>query len=172
MKQGQEGIVSVGRFFTMNNKRFKIILGIATTVIAIVAIMFGFASAFGDIRNYPSSRGTMFQVMFGHAGYENVPALIVAFVFLIVAAVFALISSFLPGKLGLIGFGLVALLLVAGGIMIFFTPNLFLSANADVISAESLKENPVNAGLGVYGMGIISIVGGVAAAYCARLSVK
>ena len=153
----------------MNNKRFKIILGIATTVIAVVAIMFGFASAFGDFRSYPASRGTMFQVMFGHQGYENVPALIVSFVFLIVAAVFALISSFLPGKLGLIGFGL---LLIAGGVIIFFTPNLFVSANAEIISAESLKENPITAGLGVYGMGIISIVGGVAAAYCARLSIK
>ncbi len=156
----------------MNNKRFKIILGIATTVIAVVAIMFGFASAFGDFRSYPASRGTMFQVMFGHQGYENVPALIVSFVFLIVAAVFALISSFLPGKLGLIGFGLTALLLIAGGVIIFFTPNLFVSANAEIISAESLKENPITAGLGVYGMGIISIVGGVAAAYCARLSIK
>ena len=156
----------------MRNNRLKIILGIATAVIAVVAIMFGFAAAFGDIRSYPAGRGSMFQIMFGGRGYNNVPALVVAFVFFIVAAVFAIASSFLPGKLGLIGFGLVALLLAAGGIMVFFTTNLFTSANADVISSQSLQENPITAGVGVYGMGITAIVGAVLSLYCARLSAK
>ena len=156
----------------MRNNRLKIILGIATAVIAVVAIFFGFAGAFGEIRNYPDGRGNMFQIMFGGRGYESVPLMVVAFVFFIVAAVFALVSAFLPGKLGMFGFGLAAVLLVAGGVMIFFTPNLFLSANSEVISAESLKENPINAGAGVFGMGIAAIVGGIASLYCARLASK
>ena len=156
----------------MRNNRLKIILGIATAVIAVVAIMFGFASAFGDIRSYPGSRGTMFQIMFGGRNYEAVPMMIVAFVFFIVAAVFSLISAFLPGKLGVIGFGLTAILLIAGGVILFFTPNLFAAANSEVISADSLRENPITAGLGVYGMGISAIVGGLAAAYSARVALR
>ena len=148
------------------------ILGIAITVIAIVAIMFGFANAFADFRNADASRGSEFAIMFGQGtktGYQSVPLLIAAFVCSIVAAVFALISAFLPGKLSMIGFGVVVVLMLFAGIVYFCTPALFLAANPTTIRSDDL---PVNAGVGPIGMGIVSIVGALGSLYCVRLTMK
>ena len=160
----------------MNNKRQKIIFGIASAVIALVAIFFGFANAFSDTNGYNASRGNMFNVMFGQGttnGYNAVPVMIAGFVFFLVAVFFILVSIFLPGKLGLIGFGLSALLLVAGGIMFFFTSTAWIAANRDLpYVAESIIAYPPVNGVGVYGMGISAIVSGVLCLYCARLASK
>lgn len=152
----------------MKNKRLKLILGIVAAVIAVVAILFGFAAAFADTNGYPDSRGSLFKVMFGQGtttGYQSIPALITAFVFFIVGASFCLFGAFLPSKIGALTLGIASLLLVVGGVMVFFTSSLWASANN--VSVYS----PVN-GTGVFGMGISALVAAVIGAYAARVAWK
>lgn len=115
----------------MNNRKTQIALGLVTTVLAIVSIFVLFTTAFGasDSIGYPSSFGNCFKAMFGTSAIKPVPMLIVAFILQIVAAVFALIGSLFPGKLGGIILGIAAVLLVAAGVFWIMAPTLFLNAN-------------------------------------------
>ena len=150
-------------------KRTKTLIGLVATVAMIVAIFTLFACAFGGVKDYPSSRGSAFQVMFGYQGYDAVPGLIAAFVLLVVSAVILLVGTFLPSKAGMIGLGLGAVVGIVGAVLLFFGPQMFLGvANA---GAPLVEENPT-LGVGLILPAIFGIVGGLFGLLGARNAMK
>lgn len=146
----------------MNNRKLNIALGLLSSVLAIVSILVLFATAFGDTgdsgASFPSSMGSGFDVMFGSQGYSAVPLLIVAFVLQCVAAVVALIGGILPGKLGLFGFGITALLLVIAGIFWLCGPSSFQAIN-------NVRAEKITNGTGTILAGVFCFVGALLSAY-------
>lgn len=124
----------------MNNRKVSIIVGLIATVMAIVSIFVLFATAFGasDAMNHPSTLGSCFDVMFGRNEFSAVPLLIAAFVLQIVGATFMLIGSFLPGKIGTVGLGLAAILMLIPGIFWLMAPGAFTGINTIRPEAESV----------------------------------
>ena len=154
----------------MNNRKVTIIIGIVATVLAVVSIFTLFATCFGasdSPAGHPSTLGSCYDVMFGKQGFNPVPALIVAFVLQIVAAVFMLVGAILPGKLGMFGLGVGALALVVCGILWLLAPTFFLSVNKISASAEI-----VVSGTGNIVTAILCFVSGVLALYGAYRAFK
>jgi len=116
----------------MRERRLNIFFGIAIAVLAIVGIFCFFAPAFADMGGYPASRGSVFHLMFGYEKapkYNAEPLLIVAFVTMIVGALSALIGGLLPGKLGVVGFGLAAICLIFSGVVCAMGVQIFKATN-------------------------------------------
>ena len=149
-------------------KSKKTLIGLFALVCAIVAIFTLFADAFSGVSEYASSRGNVYQVMFGNfQGYDPVPGIIVAWSLLLAGAFFLLVGVIFPGKIGGIILGGGALFLLAGSIMFFFAPGMFASvANRD-LSAE-----PVGLGVGLIVSAIFGIVGALIAFFGARTAMK
>ena len=124
----------------MDNRKVNIFLGIAGSVLGIVAILVLFATCFGasDFSSHPSTLGSCYDVMFGAQSYNSVPLLITAFVLQIVGSAFALLGGLFRSKIGALTLGIAGICLVAGGIMWFMSPNSFLSANPNVGEEESV----------------------------------
>lgn len=122
----------------MNNRKLSIALGIIVTVISIVSVLVLFATAFGKSGEpaYPSTLGSCYQVAFGAHEYNAVPLLIAGFILQCVAILFGLVSAFLPGKGGLISFGLTGLLLAIAGIFWVLAPSSFSGMNTITPAAE------------------------------------
>ena len=150
-------------------KKRKTLIGLVATVCAIVAIFTLFADAFSSgVKDYPSSRGNVYQVMFGNfQGYDAVPGMIVAWVLLLVAALFILVGSFLPSKIGGLTLGIGAIAAVAGSIMFFFAPGMFEA----VVGKEILIEKP-GVGVGIIVSAIFGILAGLIALFGARSAMK
>ena len=153
----------------MNNRKFSIIIGLLSAILVIVSILVMFATAFGasDNMGNPSSHGNCFNVAFGYQGYSAIPLLVVAFVLQCVGAFFALVGSFLPGRIGGIALGLGGLLAIVGGVLWFFSPNLFVSVNGNIPEAE----NVIN-GVGSILTGIFGALGGLVGVYGAYRAFK
>ena len=153
----------------MNNRKISIVIGLLSTVLVIVSILVMFATAFGasDNMGNPSSHGNCFNVAFGYQNYDAIPLLIVAFVFQCVAAFFALVGSFIPGRIGGIALGFAGLLAIVGGVVWFFSPNLFIGTNGNIPEAETV----VN-GVGSILTGIFAAVGGLIGLYGAYRTFK
>ena len=124
----------------MDNRKVNIILGIASSILGIVAILVLFATCFGasDFSDHPSTLGSCYDVMFGAQSYNSVPLLITAFVLQIVGATFALLGGLFRSKLGALVLGIAAVCFVAAGILWFMSPTAFLSANTNVGEEESV----------------------------------
>ena len=124
----------------MDNRKVNIFLGIASSILGIVAVLVLFATAFGasDFWNNPSTLGSCYNVMFGYQGYNSVPLLIAAFVLQLCGIFFALVGAIIGRRLGAINLGLAAICFVAAGIMWFMSPSAFLSANPDFGVAEKV----------------------------------
>ena len=147
----------------MDNRKANIIMGLVATVMAIVSVFTLFAVAFGnsDAAGNPSTLGSVYDVMFGNQGFNAVPTLIAAFILQLVAILFCLIGSIMPGRLGAFGLGFAAILLVVAGIFYLVAPNFFLSINKVETLAEEVVLGPgcivsaifafVAALIGVYG---------------------
>lgn len=153
----------------MNNRKVNIILGLIASVAAIVSVLVLFATAFGasDIVSHPSTLGSCFNVMFGSQNFNAVPMLIVAFSLQVAAIFFMLLGAILPGKLGVGGLGLAAILLVVAGILWLNAPNFFAGVNT--VSAD--VEKVVN-GTGTILAAVFSFFAAVLGAYGAYRLVK
>lgn len=116
----------------MKERRLNIFFGIAVAVLAVVGLFCFFADAFGEIASLPASRGSVYHLMFGYEStpkYNAEPLLIAAFVTMIVGAVAGLIAGFLPGKLGVLGFGIAAICLAFSGIICCLGVQIFKATN-------------------------------------------
>lgn len=151
-------------------KKRKTLIGLVATVCVIVAIFTLFADAFSSgVKEYGSSRGSVYQVMFGNwQGYDAVPGMIVAWVLLLVAAAFVLIGSFLPSKIGGLALGIGAVASLAGSIMFFFAPGMFSAVTG---RAEFLTEAP-SIGVGIIVSAVFGILGALIALFAARSAMK
>ena len=150
-------------------KKTKTLIGLVATVAVIVAIFTLFADAFGGVRDYPSSRGSAYQIMFGHQGYDAVPGLIAAFVLLCVGALVLLIGSFFPSKIGAIILGIGAITALVGSVLLFFGPSMFLAVANN--GAALTEENPT-LGVGLILPAIFGILGSLFGFFGARAGLR
>ena len=151
-------------------KKTKMLIGLVAAICAIVAIFTLFAAAFGGVNNYPSSRGNVYQIMFGnYQGYDAIPGLIAAWALLLAGAFSLLIGAFLPSKLGGLVLGIGALVTLAAAIMFFFGPQFYLAVinNGQPVA----EENPV-LGYGLIFSAIFAILGSVMGLFAARTAFK
>ena len=148
-------------------KKRKTLIGLFATVLAIVAIFTLFADAFGGVGDYPSSRGNVYQVMFGYQGVDAIPGLIIAWVLLLVAIVVILLGSFLPSKIGGLTLGVGAVVCLAGSIMLFFAPQMF-TATANKVMIE---ETPT-IGVGIIVSAIFGILAAIISLFGDRSAMK
>ena len=74
------------------NKKTNVFLGLATTILALVAIFVLFSTAFGKEGGAASVRGNVFYIMFGSEkrSLSMVPGLITAFALLLLGTLTAL----------------------------------------------------------------------------------
>lgn len=153
----------------MDNRKVNIFLGIAASVLGIVAILVLFATCFGvsDFSSHPSTLGSCYDVMFGAQSYNGVPLLITAFVLQIVGSVFALLGGLFRSKIGAFALGIAGICLVAAGIMWFMSPGSFLAANPNVGEEES-----VVLGTGAILTAVFSLGGALVGLYGAYRSFK
>lgn len=130
------------------SKKTNVFLGLATAVMALVAIFVLFSTAFGDEIGDPSVRGNVFYIMFGSEkrSLNMVPGLIVAFSLLLLGTLTSLISALLKGKAASIGFAITLIALVAAGVLFILAPNMYASAN-NLSSLTSAKELTLGPGL-------------------------
>ena len=157
----------------MRNKHMKRLIGIVMLVCSIVAIFGLFGNAFADVNGIPDTRGSVYTLMF-HAekyGYNEMPALTVAFSFLIVAASLTLIGAFFPGRIGGGILGLSTLFLVAAAIILFLTKSIFLGA-ATTGGAPIYDEKDLALGVGSLLPAIFAVLGGVLGLYGTYVSFK
>ena len=148
-------------------KKRKTLIGLVADICAIVAIFTLFADAFGGVGDYPSSRGNVYQVMFGYQGVDAIPGLIVAWVLLLVAILVILFGCFLPSKIGGLTLGVGAVICLAGSIMLFFVPQMF----ASVANKVMIEEVPT-IGVGLIVSAIFGILAAVIALFGARSAMK
>ena len=141
------------------------ILGVVITLLALVAILCLFATGISDASGENASRGSAFYAIFGNeaANLPTIGILVTAFVLQIVGATFALISSFAPGKLGMIGFWASAILLVAGSAIMLFAALPSYRKAVDI--SESAWELKLGVGFilnGVFGLlaGLLGLYAG------------
>lgn len=157
----------------MRNKQMKRLIGIIMLICSIVAIFGLFGNAFGDVNDIPDARGSIYNLMF-HAedsGYGEMPALTVAFSFLIVAAVLALIGAFFPGKIGGIFLALTSAFLVASAVILFSAKSIFLNAGT-LSGAPAFDADSLSLGVGTLLPAIFAILGGVLGLYGTYVSFK
>ncbi|MCI6216448.1 MAG: hypothetical protein MR659_05160 [Mollicutes bacterium] len=153
------------------NKKTNVFLGLATTILALVAIFVLFSTAFGKEGGAASVRGNVFYIMFGSEkrSLSMVPGLITAFALLLLGTLTALISSLLPGKSATIGFGITLVALAAAGVLFIFGPNMYAAAN-DLSSLTSTKELTLGPGL-ICGA-VFSFLGALLSLYGTYSSIK
>ena len=153
-------------------KKSNVIIAIGAAIMAIVAIFVMFSTGFGPDKELESVRGSVFTIMFGSStmGYRPIPGLIVGFVLLIVGAVTALISGFLPGKAGMIGFGLTLVLLAAGATLFAFAPSMYVATNKDLMSVSITEE--ISLGVGLILTMVFGYLGAVLALFGAYSNLK
>lgn len=152
------------------NKKTNTIFGLATAVLAIVAIFVLFSTAFGNEWGDPSSRGNVFQIAFG-TGETNrnpVPALIAAFSLLIAGTVTSLITALLKGKGAMIGFVLTLILLGVAGTLFVLGPGFYISSN--YVNAD--LQDQITLGTGLICAVIFSYAGALLSLYGAYSSFK
>lgn len=152
------------------NKKTNTIFGLATAVLAIVAIFVLFSTAFGNEWGDPSSRGNVFQIAFG-TGETNrnpVPALIAAFSLLIAGTVTSLITALLKGKGAMIGFVLTLILLGVAGTLFVLAPGFYISSN--YVNAD--LQDQITLGTGLICAVIFSYAGALLSLYGAYSSFK
>ncbi|MCR5078909.1 MAG: hypothetical protein K6B65_03190 [Bacilli bacterium] len=151
-------------------KKTKTLIGLVATICAIVAIFTLFAAAFAGVNNYPSGRGSVYQIMFGnYQGYDAVPGLIAAWAVLLAASLTLLIGSFLPSKLGGIVLGLGALLSLTAGILFFFGPQFYLAV---INNGQPVAEENPTLGYGLIISAIFAILGAIMGLFAARTAMK
>lgn len=153
------------------NKKTNVFLGLATTILALVAIFVLFSTAFGKEGGAASVRGNVFQIMFGigEGSRSMIAGLITAFSLLLLGALTALISSMLPGKSASIGFGITLVALAAAGILFIMGPNMYAAAN-NLSSLTSTKELTLGPGL-ICGA-VFSFLGALLSLYGTYSSIK
>lgn len=152
------------------NKKTNTIFGLATAVLALVAIFVLFSTAFGNEWGDPSSRGNVFQIAFG-TGETNrnpVPALIAAFSLLIAGTVTSLITALLKGKGAMIGFVLTLILLGVAGTLFVLGPGFYISSN--YVNAD--LQDQITLGTGLICAVIFSYAGALLSLYGAYSSFK
>ena len=148
-------------------KKTKTLIGLLATICALVAIFTLFCTAFGNVGEFPSSRGSAFDVMFGSQSYDAVPGMIAAFVILCVAAFVLLAGSLLPSKLAMIVLGVGSVLSLVGAIMLFFAPGMF-----QAVAGSSLEAEVPTLGIGLILPAIFGILGGLIGLLGARNAMK
>lgn len=148
-------------------KKTKTVIGLFAAACVFVAIFTLFADAFGGVKDYPSSRGNCYAVMFGSQGYGAVPGMIVAWALLIASVVFLLVGSLLPSKLGGIVLGIGAVISLGASIAFFFAPGMF----ASVAQTTFIEEAP-SLGVGLICTSIFGIAGGIVGLFGARTAMK
>ncbi|MCF0113591.1 MAG: hypothetical protein HUJ60_06415 [Bacilli bacterium] len=157
----------------MNEKRLNLILGIAVAVFASIAVFTLFAEAFADIDSLPASRGTIYTLMFDYEakGYNPMPLFIVGWAFLLAAIAMAFVNMLLPGKLSVIGFAILAILLLGAGIIFCFSKEIFLAAG-NVKGASAGDEHLLALGAGPICALIFSFLGAILSGYGAYKALK
>ena len=152
------------------NKKTNVFLGLATTILALVAIFVLFSTAFGKEGGAASVRGNVFQIMFGigEGSRSMIAGLITAFSLLLLGALTALISSMLPGKSATIGFGITLVALATAGILFIMGPNMYASVN--YLSSVSPVELTLGPGL-ICGA-VFSFLGALLSLYGTYSSIK
>jgi hypothetical protein len=117
-------------------ERSNILLGAIVSIFSVVAILVLLAYMFTN-GDFGMERGTGYGVIFGFAQGKSmnaIPLLIVAFVFECVSILGGIVVAFPGGKVGAIGFGLLAVILALCGTAFLFSVNLYKAANASIIS--------------------------------------
>lgn len=172
----EEGIINSQRITRMN-KKTQIIIGIGVAILAAVAVFVCFANCFqsGD-GSYPSA--SCFEIMFApHNINRNpnnrvapyaVPTLIIAFALQCVAFLFSFIGAGLRGKASALVFGIVALVLIAAGVLWIMSPSLYTAVNP---LAPGYAPN-LSLGAGAICSVVFSLVGAALAALGAYRSIK
>lgn len=114
------------------NRKINIILGLVCSVLAIVAVLFGFGYAFSDAIGDTYYEGlSLFQTIFGSTTYNHSPVggLIAAFVLQLIAILTAVLAAATQSKLASIFYGVTAILLAVAAILFLNTMNFFNMAN-------------------------------------------
>ncbi len=152
------------------NKKTNTLLGLASAILAIVAIFVLFSTAFGNEAGDPSVRGNVFGIMFG-TGETNrnlVPGLIAAFALLLAGTLTSLITALIKGKGAMIGFALTLILLGVAGTLFILGPSFYISSN---YVTSDLKDQ-ISLGTGLICAVTFSYAGALLSLYGAYSSFK